>query len=134
MIARVALALFLLIGSAPAFGANPEGQYLFDLLKQQHYLTAWKAMLKGETVPAWVKNYASTFDGPSNPSTAVPIGNEVYTLGYVCQAHNCGGNELYVLFAPGGAQAWGLLITGEDRKWLGNPDAAIQAAILSGVQ
>jgi hypothetical protein len=74
------------------------------------------------------------FDGPSNPSTAVPIGNEVYTLGYVCQAHNCGGNELYVLFAPGGAQAWGLLITGEDRKWLGNPDAAIQAAILSGAQ
>ena len=73
MLARVMLALFLFISSAPTFGADPEGQYLFDLLKQQHYLAVWKAMLKGETVPAWVKNYASTFDGPSNPSTAVPL-------------------------------------------------------------
>jgi hypothetical protein len=39
-----------------------------------------------------------------------------------------------VLFAPGARQAWGLLITGDKRSWLGRPDPAIQAAILSGVK
>jgi len=38
------------------------------------------------------------------------------------------------LFAPGARQAWGLLINGGKRSWLGRPDPAIQAAILSGVK
>jgi hypothetical protein len=39
-----------------------------------------------------------------------------------------------VLFSPDGKRAWGLLITGQQRGWLGKPDAAIQAAIQSGVE
>jgi hypothetical protein len=134
MPARILLAL-LLVGSAPTFAAAQEGPYLFDLLKQPSYLSAWKAMLKGETVPAWVANYAKTFDGPSTPAKDVPVGGETYTLGWVCKAHDCGDNQLYVLFSPGGNQAWGLLIAaGDQRQWLGGPDAAIQAAIESNVE
>ena len=137
MLRRTLLVLALVLASsASALAAGePEGPYLFDLLKQQTYLSAWKAMLKGETVPPWVASYAKTFDGPSSPAKDVPVGGESYTLGWVCKAHDCGDNQLYVLFAPGGTKAWGLLITGGDqRKWLGHPDAAIQDAILSGVQ
>ncbi len=132
MLRRGALLILLLFGSVSA--ARAEEPYLFDLLKQQSYLSAWKAMLAGESVPKWVANYARTFDGPSSPAKEVSVGAETYTLGWVCKAHDCGDNQLYVLFSPGGGRAWGLLVTGGNEKWLGGPDAAIQAAIKSGVE
>lgn len=133
MIARRFLVLALLFCAAPAFAAE-DGPYLFDLLKKPAYLAAWNGMLKGETVPGWVKNYSRTFDGPSSPSKTVSVGGQPHTLAWVCKAHDCGDNQLYVLFAPDAAQAWGLLKTAGPQKWLGAPDAAIQAAILSGVE
>jgi hypothetical protein len=131
-IPRLILLAFLL-GSPTAFAAD-DGPYLFDLLKQSSYLAAWNGMLKGESIPGWVKDYAKTFNGPSSPSKAVTVGGQAYTLGWVCKAHDCGDNQLNVLFAPGGAQAWGLLTTSGRQQWLGKPGAAIQQAILSNVE
>jgi hypothetical protein len=128
---RLVVAVLLL--AAPAAYAAADGPYLFDLLKQPAYLSAWKAMLAGESVPSWVSKYAKTFDGPSSPSKTVTVGGEAYTLGWVCKAHDCGDNQLHVLFAPAGRQAWGLLVTGSNQKWLGRPDAGIQAAITSNM-
>jgi hypothetical protein len=83
-------------------------------------------MLAGESLPEWVSHYAKIFDGLATPSKSViPLGSKT---------HDCGGNELYVLFAPGGKLAWGLLSNGGEESWLGYPDAAIQAAIKSGAQ
>jgi hypothetical protein len=135
MIIRPLLVIGLLLCGSPARAADaPSGPYLFDLLKQKPYLAAWNAMLAGTSLPTWVKNYAKTFDGPSSPSKDVPIQGKVYTLGWVCKAHDCGDNQLHVLFAPGAAQAWGLLTLSGQQKWLGNPDAAIQAAINSNLE
>ncbi len=131
MLKRLVLAVLIL--AAPAAYADDDGPYLFDLLKQPAYLAAWKAMLKGEQVPAWVANYTKTFDGPSSPSKTVTVGGQAYMLGWVCKAHDCGDNQLHVLFAPQGKQAWGLLVTGSNQKWLGKPDASIQAAITSNM-
>ena len=133
MLAR--LLACLIVVASPALAADDENPYLFDLLGDDAYRAAWNGMLAGEQVPKWVKAYAKDFDGPSSPSTQVSVGGEPYTLAWVCKAHDCGDNQLYVLFAPGARQAWGLLISaGNQRRWLGNPDAAVQAAILSGVQ
>ena len=127
------LVLAVLIFAAPAAYALDKDPYLFDMLKEPAYLAAWKAMLKGEQVPAWVASYAKTFDGPSNPSKTVNLGGKDYLLAFVCKAHDCGDNQLYVLFAPQGKQAWGLLVAGSNQKWLGKPDAPIQAAITSNM-
>lgn len=132
MLKRWLLSLILLLGGL--WPALAEAPYLFDLLKQPSYLAAWKGMLSGESVPKWVSSYARTFDGPSSPAKDISVGAETYTLGWVCKAHDCGDNQLYVLFAPGGSRAWGLLVTGGQEKWLGRPDAAIKAAIKSGVE
>jgi hypothetical protein len=132
MLKRWTLVILLLLGGVSF--ARADAPYLFDLLKQQNYLSAWKAMLAGESVPKWVANYAKTFDGPSSPAKTIWVGTESYTLGWVCKAHDCGDNQLYVLFSPGGGKAWGLLVTGGNEKWLGRPDAAIQAAIKSGME
>jgi hypothetical protein len=133
MLARLLIAL-LLFGSSAAL-AQDSRPYLFDLMKQPHYLMAWKGMLVGETVPPWVKTVTKTFNGTSAPATTISVGGQPYLLGWVCKPHDCGDNQLYVLFAPGARQAWGLLISpGDKRSWLGRPDPAIQAAILSGVK
>jgi hypothetical protein len=133
MLARLLLAAVLLLAAAPVRAAD-DGPYLFDLLKQQSYLAAWNGMLEGASVPAWVKNYAKSFDGPSNPSKNVTVGGKAYTLGWVCKAHDCGDNQLHVLFAPGAAQAWGLLVVSGKQTWLGGPDAPIKSAILANVE
>jgi hypothetical protein len=134
MLVRCLVLALVLFGSAPAANALDDDPYLFDLLKQPSYLSAWKAMLAGEHVPAWVSNYAKTFDGPSSPSKTVQVGGQAYLLGYVCKAHDCGDNQLHVLFSPNGSRAWGLLVTGQQRRWLAKPDAAIQAAIQSNLE
>jgi hypothetical protein len=128
---RLVLAVLLL--AAPAAYAADDGPYLFDLLKQPAYLSAWKAMLAGESVPSWVGKYTKTFDGPSAPSKTVTVGGQDYMLGWVCKAHDCGDNQLHVLFAPAGVRAWGLLVTSSNQKWLGYPDATIQAAIANNM-
>jgi hypothetical protein len=135
MLARLFLAVFI-AGAAPALAQNdPNAPYLFDLMKQPAYLAAWKGMVAGETVPPWVVTFEKTLNGTATPSKQVPVGGEPYTLAWVCKPHDCGDNQLYVLFAPGARQAWGLLVSaGNKRRWLGKPDAAVQAATLSGVQ
>jgi hypothetical protein len=132
MLAR--LMLLLLLGSSAAVAAEEPGPYLHDLMKQEAYLTAWKAMLGPDLVPDWVKSYADTLDGPPTPSITVPVNGDKYTLGFTCKAQACGGNQLYVLFAPQARQAWGLLITGESHRWFGHPEPPIQQAILSRVE
>lgn len=134
MLKKLMLAL-LLLGSTPAFAqGDPNGTYLPDLMKQPAYSAAWKGMLSGERVPLWVKKFGETLRATSAPSKSVLVGGEPYTLAWICQPHNCGDSQVYVLFPPGTRQAWGLLIDAGARHWLGRPDTAIQAAILSGVE
>ena len=100
-----------------------EGPYLPDLIKQPAYLASWKAMIAGENLPAWVNTENNSRGRPS-----------LYAC-WICKPHDCGGNEVYALFAPDARQAWGLLIIdGTKQQWLGEPDDAVKAAILSGVQ
>jgi hypothetical protein len=108
MLTKLLLVLLLAMGSIPAFAVEgPEGPYLFDLMKQPAYRAAWSGMLAGETVPAWVEGYAKTLDGPATPSLDISVGDEAYTLAFTCKAHDCGDNQLYVLFSRGGAKGLG---------------------------
>jgi hypothetical protein len=127
--------LALLLCGAPAVAAEqPKGPLLAELMKLPQYRAAWIGMLAGETPPAWVDDYAKTLDGPLSPSIAVPIGDDVFAHGFSCKPGACGDDQLYVLFSPSGAKAWGLLLTGKERKWLGSPDQSIQAAILNSFE
>jgi hypothetical protein len=125
----------LLLGSASAFAAEqPKGPLLAELMKQPSYRAAWIGMLAGAPPPAWVEDYAKTLDGPPSPSIAIPVGADSYTLGFTCKPNACGDEQLYVLFSPSGAKAWGLLLTSKERTWLGSPDQSIQDAILNSLE
>ena len=128
--------MFVLLLFAPvAAQAADANSYLPDLIAKPAYLKAWKGMLAGKSVPPWVESFTRTQNATSAPSKPIPVGGQPYTLGWICKPHDCGDNQVYVLFTPEARQAWGLLISpGDKRRWLGRPDPAIQAAILSGVQ
>jgi len=70
-------------------------------------------------VPDWVSHYAKIFDAPATPSKSVAVGGETYRLAWVRKAHDCGDNQLNVLFLPGGKRAWGLLSDRGKESWLG---------------
>ena len=91
-------------------------------------------MLSGETPPSWIGDYAKTLDGPPVPTIPVPLDGETYTLGFICKANDCEDNQLYVLFAPGQRDAWGLLASDGKITWLGRPGERIQDAIRSGLR
>jgi len=134
MLARVLFVLLLATSGVAAFAQDTKGPILGDLMKLPTYRAAWLSMLAGTTVPPWVEDYAKTLDGPATPSLAVPVGDDAYTLGFTCQPNGCGDNQLYVLFSPSGAKAWGLLLTGQEKTWLGSPDQSIRDAVLSALE
>jgi hypothetical protein len=131
MLVRLLFVLLLALSGATAFAEDTKGPVLGDLMKLPSYRAAWLGMFAGETPPAWIDDYAKTLDGPPSPSIAIPVGDAVYTLGFTCRPGACGDDQLYVLFSPSGAKAWGLLLTGTQKKWLGSPDQSIQDAIMN---
>ncbi len=140
MLARILLAL-LLVSSAPALAAEgtkapsapatqaAKGPVMGALLRLPKYIYAWQGMMAGETPPQWVKDYALTLDGPPVPTIPVPLDGEIYTLGFTCKPNDCETHQLFVLFAPEGRDAWGLLASPGGVSWLGKPDERIQKAI-----
>jgi len=64
------------------------------------------------------------------PAKQMPVGNDTYTLAWVCKTHDCGDNQLHVLFSPQGEQAWGLLMTRKQAKMARQPSRGTQKAIL----
>jgi hypothetical protein len=98
--------------------------FLFELLPKPNYSQAWHALFVGEQhVDDWLAKYAETLDGPSSPGTTIKLSGISYETGNVCKAHDCGDNRFYVLFAPTGSKAWGLLLKdGNAERFFGDPD------------
>ena len=130
MLKRILLGLMLATLALPV--TAKEGDYLFDTLKKPVWRKAWNNMLaSGGPMPGWISLFSKNYNGVANPAALVSIAGQGYEIANVCKPHDCGGNELHVLFTPNGAQAWGLLLeTGKPWRFLGGPDAAQQAALV----
>jgi hypothetical protein len=134
MVARILFAL-LLISAGPAAAEDAaKGPVMGQLLDQPAYIYAWQSMMAGETPPDWVKDYSATHDGPPTPTIPVSLDGEIYVLGFTCKPNACEDNQLYVLFAPEGRDAWGLLASPGGLSWLGQPDERIQNAITGSLR
>ncbi|GBQ90759.1 hypothetical protein AA13595_2977 [Gluconacetobacter johannae DSM 13595] len=121
-------ALLLLAAALPAATRAAAPPQTADLLLSAPYRQAYAAMVR---YPDWVRSGHAT----SSPSTQVTLDGQTYTLGHLCKPHDCGNNQLDIVFAPGAASAWGLLHTRADERqpflqsWLGAPDARIQGLL-----
>ena len=116
----VPLALVVaLIG--PARAAEPD-TYIFDLLALQPYKGNLARLLKPGTTPDWVKSIVTQGEGVAVPSKNVEIGGTPYRLDHICKVHDCPGNTLDVLWAPGGRKVWAALVEGvKPPVMLGDP-------------
>jgi len=119
---------------SPAARADDIGKPMANLLQQQSFKFAWQTMMAGEAAPVWVHEYAETLDGPPTPVIPVELDGETYLLGFTCKPNECEGNQLYVLFAPGGRDAWGLLAAPPAISWLGKPNQRIQDALTGSLR
>jgi hypothetical protein len=110
-----------------AFAAEP---YLFEMLRQPKYLKAWNALFVGEVnVEYWLIKYSKTKNGPASPGVAVALDGKMYQINAVCKPHDCGDNQFFVLFAPEGTKAWGLLLRRDAERFFGNPDEEKKKAL-----
>lgn len=135
IIFRLLLAFVLLISGVFALSAEEtttaatKGPPMGELLQLPKYIYAWQGMMAGETPPEWIKEYATTLDGPPTPTIPVPLDDEIYTLGFTCKPNDCENNQLFVLFAPEGRDAWALLASPAGFSWLGRPSDRVKDAI-----
>ena len=121
----------LFVGALASRAGAIEGNYLFDVLKQPPYRAAFDALIARQNLPGWIGVFARTGNGVAVPATYAMIQGTRYQLNHVCKPHDCAGNELEIMFAPNGAQAWGAVIDGgKPVRFLGDPNPA-QAKALS---
>jgi hypothetical protein len=110
--------------------------YLFEQLKKPAYKNSLGAVMRGQSrLPSWIGVFLRTMNGVASPGAAVVVEGQALELYSVCEPHNCGGNFLYVLYAPGGSQAWALVTKeGQILAVLGNPSAAQQQALVAATK
>jgi hypothetical protein len=114
------------LGSAEA----AELAYLWDIITKPAYKHSLNAIVAGQPVDPWVKGLLTGDNGVSAPGKDVTIRRAKFELYNACEPHNCGGNFLYVLFTPGGGQAWAVFTKeGKIVRYYGHPDAAKQLVL-----
>jgi hypothetical protein len=100
-------------------------------MRQPAYRKAWNVMLHGEkNLPVWLGQITGKGNYVTAPQDDIEIDGVTYSLFNACKAHDCGGNSLEVLFAPGGTQAWAALVDNGPIRFFGKPTAA-QAKVLA---
>jgi hypothetical protein len=128
---------FVVLITACRLAAAAEVPYLTDAIKNPAYLRALTTLLKsGPKLPRWTRqvldrsgNYVGT------PATDATVGSTRYQLFFTCKAHDCDQNNLEIMFAPDGAQAWGaIVVDGRSPSYLGAPSAAQQAALKAALE
>jgi hypothetical protein len=133
---QVGLALVILIAGYTAATAA-EAPYLTDAIKSPAYLRTLTALLKSAPkLPSWTRQVLSPSGNyVGTPATYATVGGSRYELFFTCKAHDCNQNNLEVMFAPDGAQAFGaLVVNGRSPSYLGAPNPAQQAALAAALK
>lgn len=117
---------------ATADGGTPSLPYLYQKLGDSKYKMTFRALFAASRgVPEWVQHFITTLDGVQAPGESVTFDGKLFELYKICQPHNCSGNYLYVLFAPGGGLAWAITTKdGANFRFYGNPGEAMQKFLI----
>ena len=129
---KVALLAGLLCFMLPGLSVSAaKSEYLFDTLKKPGYRRAWDTLLRGQRVEAWLARYSRTHNGVTMPCGTITVQGVRYQEGSVCKPHDCPSSRFYVLFAPKGRKAWGVLVeSGASKRFFGNPNETLRATLV----
>lgn len=107
--------------STPAVAAG----YTYDVPRTYPRAFAlWRQQVR--ELPLEGRAWAQTLAGTAAPVDVVSVADASYLKGWVCEPHNCGGNEALLLIKPDQTRVLGLIrLTGPDRQivehWVGGP-------------
>lgn len=120
----IIISLLTLCLATPALAQN--GTYTVELAHSPKFAKAYQEMTH---LPAWVTGT----DAVSVPTKSITLAGHSYIVGHVCKPHDCGDNQLEIVFSDNGKAAWGLLsrVYGKTvyQMPLGEPDATILDAL-----
>ena len=134
MSARLGLFLVTVLAQVLLSGLSAgaaELPYLFEQLRKPAYNAPFNALFRSEKKLApWLRAYLKHRNGVDTPGQTVTDKGRSYELYEVCEPHNCFGNDIYVLFTPGGSRAWGLFTkAGGNYRFFGSPDEQQRAML-----
>ena len=106
---------------APGEASSPT-----DLLREPRFKAAYLAALGPLAREAWLR----TLNGPAPPNRPVQIDGHTYTLAAACKPHDCGDNNLVLLYNPGSGTVHGrVLQQGRRVTLVGNPPPRLATAL-----
>jgi hypothetical protein len=113
-----------------AMAAEPD-PYLFDVVKKPAYAQTLKSLLdKAGKLPNWTREVRKTKGNyVASTATHVAVNGTAYDVFHACEPHECPENQLAIMFAPNGSQAWGVLFEEGILSYLGAPSDAQQAVL-----
>lgn len=106
MIAAVALA-GILMGATSALAQDHPGTFR-DIAADPAAAAAFKAMAEGHRLPDWV--HGKTVESPGHE--VVFGGQKVYVMS-ACKQHDCGAEQIAVLYDPGNKIMYGVLLSAD---------------------
>jgi hypothetical protein len=112
-----------LLWAASALAADPMVT-TDDLLKNAKFKSAYVAALGPRAKERWLAAMSN-----SALVRNVSIGGAVYQVATPCKPHDCGDNNLLLLYAPASGAVHGKLYEKGKTTWIGSPDAAMSAEL-----
>lgn len=128
-------ALAAIVGTCAVVSAASADEFLFDAIKKPDTKKALMAMLQGtKDVPPWVAKIGRGGNFFAAPAVNATVGGEPHVFFNACEAKDCAGSRLEIMFSSDGKRAFGVLVDGDKPPlWFGAPDADLQAALTKAV-
>jgi Inhibitor of vertebrate lysozyme (Ivy) len=120
---RFATALFAVLCSALAAAAEPM-LTTADLLKDPKFESAYRAALGPKANQKWLITMTN-----SALVSQVTLAGETFQVATPCKPHDCGDNNLLLLYAPGRGLVYGKLYEKGRTTLLGAPSAPMVAEL-----
>ena len=97
-----------------------------DLLRDARFKSAYLAALGPLAREVWLRR----LDGPASPNRQVQVAGGNYTLAATCKPHDCGDNNMVLLYAPASGVIYGkVLQQGTRSTYFGAPSPPVAAAL-----
>jgi hypothetical protein len=114
------LGLYLI--STLALAAEP---YPWELIKDRTFRESYHKILGEKVHEKWL----STLSGPSTPAQKVTILGVEYLSLHSCKPHDCGSNNIVIIYSPKPVRIYAKLVEEGAISRLGKPSPEIAAAL-----
>jgi hypothetical protein len=111
---------------APAVVTEPEPIVLpHTLLKDARFKSAYYTALGPRIKQDWL----AKLEGPGSPLDKITIGGKEYTLASVCKDHDCGDNNVVLLYSPAQGVVFGKILDQRRAIVIGAPPPPVAAEL-----